>query len=125
MTKFRLVDITIHVLFPLLAGAIFYLYFSFKGTSLPGSSSIPDGLWAYAFCSAILITWDRRVYKPWLIVAGLTAIMFEVLQYMHFIKGTGDPVDVFVYLLSGAISIQSNRYFSPAYNSKPSTQQPK
>jgi len=55
------VDIILNVICPVLAGCLIY-YAGYTGY-LPSlvQNYVPDGLWAYAFISAILITWDRHI----------------------------------------------------------------
>jgi hypothetical protein len=72
---------------------------------------LPDGLWAYAFISGILIIWEREINKPWIALLFFFAICFEIMQYRHVIPGTGDLNDVLTYYTSFVIAIRSNAYF--------------
>ena len=82
---------------------------------------LPDGLWAYAFLSCILIIWDRHINYIWIFAIVLTFGMFELEQMKQFVKGTGDFFDFVCYLIFGGIALVTNRYFLTKYNSKPKT----
>lgn len=115
MNRLRLIYFCTHVLLPLIAGTVFYLFDVINGRELPGSAYLPDGLWAYAFCSCLLIVWNRHINILWLSVATLAALLFEILQYIQWIDGTGDPVDVLVYCISGGAALLLNRFLNNRY----------
>lgn len=115
MTKLKIVDFSIHALLPLAAGILYY-WLAATFYSVPGGGYIPDGLWAYALFSSILIVWDRKINITWLSFAALTSIFFEIMQYLRLIRGTGDIIDVVIYLIFGSIAIITNRFFSTGYN---------
>lgn len=71
----------------------------------------PDGLWAYAFLSVILIIWDRIVNPFWLTAAFLFALLFEVFQYVQLVRGTADTIDVIVYYTCFIIALMLNNFF--------------
>ncbi len=102
-------DITINVILPVFFGCFIYWQRSrFSGFAL---NQLPDGLWAYAFISAILIVWKRQFNTMWLLIAFITFPLFEIFQYLHVIYGTGDIWDVLVYFISGYVALVSNKYF--------------
>ena len=116
MTKLRFTDLCTHVLIPLAVGVSFYFIIFVDGVSLPGSAYIPDALWAYAFFSSLLIVWDRQVRIAWLLTAALVTGLFEGMQYLHWISGTGDLVDILVYFISGGIAMITNKFLQSRYN---------
>ena len=71
---------------------------------------LPDGLWAYAFTSTILLIWNREINIFWLIVLGLCFVFFEFLQFAHVLKGTGDVLDIIIYFLFGISAITINNF---------------
>jgi hypothetical protein len=115
MTKQKIADLSIHVFSPLIAGVLYY-QLTAVFDSMPWSGYLPDGLWAYAFCSSILIVWNRKINITWLTFAALVAVLFEIMQYLHLISGTGDVIDVLIYLLAGSIAIMMNKFLSTGYN---------
>ncbi len=55
--------------------------------------SLPDGLWVYAFTSAILLIWNGRL-SWWIIIPLITGVFVEIAQAFHLFKGTFDYVDL-------------------------------
>ncbi|MBS1736314.1 MAG: hypothetical protein JSS98_06845 [Bacteroidetes bacterium] len=72
---------------------------------------LPDGLWAYALQSCILIIWNRKINIIWSIAIMLFAVIFELLQYLHFINGTGDFFDIIIYFIFFGIALSANKFF--------------
>lgn len=62
---------------------------------------LPDGLWATSFAASICCIWHNNLTYCyiWIGIAIVIMISFEVLQYLGAIRGTGDPLDVIVYLM--------------------------
>ena len=118
MRSSKTVDILLNVILPVMAGFIIYLlqnkYFE-QGII---RNYLPDGLWAYALFSCILIIWSRQVPVYWCIMITLFAISIEALQFFHFIGGTGDIMDIVTYLLFFTIALLSNKYFHFTFNHK-------
>jgi hypothetical protein len=104
-------DILLNVVIPLIMGMLLY-YFN-KDLRLPGlvNNHIADGLWAYAFISSLLITWDRELNSLWISIAFIAAACFELLQYNFIIVGTGDIFDVITYYFFFFISLKLNYLF--------------
>lgn len=73
-------------------------------------NQLPDGLWAYAFASCILIIWRRQVNVAWLGVMAILFIALELLQHWGMIPGTADFADLFVYLLFSGAAILINPF---------------
>jgi hypothetical protein len=99
--------------FPIVAG--FFIYFA-ASTNLSirkVSNYLPDGLWAYAFSSCILIIWDRKVNLMWMAILGCLFVVFELLQSINFLKGTGDTNDIFTYFIFGLLSLKINQILKP------------
>ena len=67
---------------------------------------IPDFLWAFSLC-CMLIAVNTNNLQSVLLCAGFTlffGIMWELLQHLHILSGTGDIWDVFIYLLAAVLS---------------------
>jgi hypothetical protein len=86
----RLLDILINVLLPILIGCLLYSI----DVRLTIINYIPDGLWSYS-----------------IMISFILFPAFEYLQSVHFINGTGDFIDVLIYLICGLIAILSNNFF--------------
>ena len=115
----KLPDLLLNVALPITLGSALYLV-SFS-TNITGfaRNQLPDGLWAYAFISCILIIWNRTINPIWMAGTISTAIIFEGLQWRHFIEGTGDLHDVTTYIAFFAIALMGNLYFQKRYQPKP------
>jgi hypothetical protein len=113
-------DIVWNAILPILAGTVCYWVFSATTVSFsPVRNYLPDGLWAYAFCSTILIIWDRKIHLPWLFFIISVFSLFEILQAVNIIAGTGDVLDIVVYLLFGAAAVLLNNAFLTLFAYKP------
>ena len=111
MKKFsKTIDLFLNVICPLVLGYIFYLLDKRIGLGAI-RNYMPDGLWAYAFLSCILIIWNREVNFIWVVIIMLFSIIFEMLQYLHFIKGTGDFFDIITYFIFFGIALSANKFF--------------
>ena len=104
-------DAFLNILFPVLAGTC--LYFMSFNLSLTGfwRNQLPDGLWAYALCSSLLIIWNRQINIFWFSMISVIFISFEALQHFHFISGTGDWLDIIIYFSVSIISLLTNNFF--------------
>ena len=91
-------DVLLNVIIPILLGSLFYL------CTLPYPYIlrfyIPDALWAYAFTSIILIIWERVYNILWLSIIVVFFCVFELLQFLGILPGTGDLIDVLTYCIS-------------------------
>ena len=107
-------DWCVHVLLPVLTGSL--LYFD---TFLPGHALVrnhlADGLWSFAFTSAILLIWNRSINLTWLLIAFFTGVLYELLQHLNFFTGTADAADVVTYAVFMSIAIASNFYCKRFY----------
>ena len=103
----RLLDILINILLPILIGCLLYSI----DERLTIINYLPDGLWSYSLISTILIVWQRLPNFFWIMISFILFPAFEYLQFVHFINGTGDFIDVLVYLICGLIAIMSNNFF--------------
>ena len=106
-------DILLNVLFPILAGS--YLYFMSFNLSFTGflRNQLPDGLWAYALISSLLIIWNRKINIFYVSFILIVFISFEALQHLHFISGTGDWLDILIYFSFSTTAILTNKFFYP------------
>jgi hypothetical protein len=104
-------DLLLNVILPLLIGVC--IYWAGRSVHIPGliRNYVPDGLWAYAFLSCILVVWDRKINWAWIAGALILSVIYEILQHYHIIGGTGDLGDVVAYLLFFAIALLSNSFF--------------
>lgn len=102
-------DVFINALLPILIGVFIYRT-SFVNEYPLIKSYIPDALWAYALTSCIFIIWNRQVNYFWLLIVILFFVVFEILQYLHFAKGTGDMWDVLIYLIATFTAIIINKF---------------
>jgi hypothetical protein len=103
--------IVYNIFIPLLLGVlIYYLPYYFLVYDFI-TNFLPDGLWAYAFTSTILLIWNREINIFWLIVLGLCFVFFEILQFAHVLKGIGDVLDIIIYFLFGFFSIIMNNFY--------------
>jgi hypothetical protein len=114
----KLCDGSLNVFLPLLAGLLIYRAEPYMRIPAWIRYHIPDGLWAYAFASCMLIVWDRRIHWPWIIAAMTLSVLYEIGQYYHLIRGIGEVKDVLTYFLSFSLALASNIFFKTYfYNS--------
>ena len=86
----------LHVLAPLALGAGIY---GWARTALPAlprwvDHHLPDALWAYALCAALVLLWPPTYAGRAALAAGLLATAYECAQATPRVAGTFDPVDV-------------------------------
>ncbi|MCW5931161.1 MAG: hypothetical protein KIS69_05770 [Bacteroidetes bacterium] len=110
--------IIVNVVLPIIVGLVIYFAATKNLISRQISNFLPDGLWAYAFTSCIHIIWDRKVNFIWLTMLCSFFVAFELLQSFHFIKGTGDIKDIFIYFVFGLLSLTINQFLKPKSISK-------
>lgn len=68
---------------------------------------LPDMLWALSLACGLVTIWGQRP----LCCAGLAfalGCLWELMQAVGIVNGTGDLLDVMMYLLGGAICVQIN-----------------
>ena len=104
-------DILLNTILPLLLGIGVYRADGMVALPSLVRNYLPDGLWAYAFLSTILLIWDRTINIAWTVAAFLLAIGYEGAQYDHLIPGTGDIFDVITYFLFFGIALTLNMFF--------------
>jgi hypothetical protein len=109
-------DLLLNVCLPLITGSLFYIL----PFSIPVllKNHLPDGLWAYAFISCLVIIQDRTISPAWVAAAFLVAGGFEGLQYCGAVAGAGDPWDVAVYFLFFTASLLLNSFFKKYHQTK-------
>ena len=78
----------------------FYLRHLSSEITLPGwlLYSMPDGLWAYAITSWIILIWDRAPPLAWLSAGAVLAIGSELGQLIGIVPGTYQHRDVAFYI---------------------------
>jgi hypothetical protein len=106
-------DILINIIAPLLIGLVIYHFSGQLKEAAFIRNQFPDGLWAYALSSSVLILWDREIKLAWLAAISVVFIMFEAFQYMHLIAGVGDVVDVVAYFIFFGLSLLTNIFLKP------------
>ncbi len=70
--------------------------------------SLPDALWMVGLTTLVLFIWDFKLHKksiPWVILAFLTGIFFELLQRYHIIRGTFDIIDLTAVIVAALIPL--------------------
>ncbi len=107
----KLLDLFCNIFLPVLVGVSIYKLKYFNRFTKLLANYLPDGLWAYAFLSALLFIWDRQIKKIWVLIAFTFATGFEWLQYVEVLGGTGDFFDVCVYFLSFTLVLLLNNFF--------------
>jgi hypothetical protein len=108
-------DLTLNIFLPLILGGLIYLLADNFVTIPWIHYYIPDGLWAYAFASAILIIWQRKLNLLWLLLMLIVNVFFEWMQFKAIIPGTGDLADIFIYLLFFMIALLFNPFFKQTF----------
>lgn len=112
------IDILLNVMLPIGVGCLIYAAAGFPLPSIV-RNYLPDGLWAYALMSSILIVWDRSIHFLWVVLAILSGIAYEWLQYRHILAGTGDAGDIAAYTVFGLLALLFNPYFKSRTIPKP------
>jgi hypothetical protein len=119
MSLAKLKDTMLNVAVPVVTGCLFYVVpFTGQFFSLL-KNYLPDGLWAYAFFSGMLIIWERQIHLIWVLITILVFGAFEFFQWKHVISGTGDWGDFFIYLFFAATALFINQYFITKFKPKP------
>ena len=67
----------------------------------------PDFLWMLSFCFCLYSLFD--LFKNGIIISTLVAffcsILWELMQRLDFVSGTGDIIDIIMYLLAGICAV--------------------
>jgi hypothetical protein len=111
-------DIFLNIILPISIGCTIYLSTQAWQTRSFITNQLPDGLWAYALLSGILIVWNRQINVYWVIIVFSVFVVFELLQYSHVINGTGDSRDIFTYFIFAAMALLLNNFFSGLLKNK-------
>lgn len=77
--------------------------------------SLPDGLWVYAFTSAMRLTWSNRWTggsAPWLLLAPCLGVGSEIGQMIGIVPGTFDLGDL------GCLVVASCTALAPLFSSE-------
>ena len=63
----------------------------------------PDYLWSLSLTSALHMIYNHKKLESWICSLStlILGCVYELLQYLDLISGTGDFVDVLLYLLGG------------------------
>ncbi len=112
MLRNKTTDIFANVVLPIVVGIVIYKFGTKWNLSNLFINYLPDGMWAYAFISSILIIWKRTFNYIWLATAFLIFILFETFQYFKIINGTADFKDVIIYFSFGLISLLTNKFYN-------------
>jgi hypothetical protein len=111
MCRIQKTDLLLNVVTPLLAGTAIYFTANFIVLNKFIRNGLPDGLWSYALASCILIIWNRKMNIFWMVLIFLFYVLFEILQYLNIIDGTGDYLDIIIYFGFSIIPLLTNKYF--------------
>ena len=68
---------------------------------------IPDFLWAFSFTCAFL-TIDQN-FKRVCFFTSICGILWEAMQFTHIVSGTGDFIDIIMYLTAVFIAVLINK----------------
>jgi hypothetical protein len=112
--KAHFFDFIINSFLPILLGVFIYRL-SFLNSYPFIKNYFPDGLWAYALTACILIIWNRGVNYFWLFLIAIFFVLYEILQYLNFVKGTGDVWDIIAYITGAFIAILVNKFIKQKY----------
>jgi len=104
-------DILLNVFTPLGLGTTIYFF----PTNYLLRNYLPDGLWAYALTSLVLIIWSRQTNLFWLTMIFLCFLIFEFLQQIEIIKGTSDVVDIITYIIFAIFALTINKFLKPKF----------
>lgn len=107
----KVLDTICNVIIPLLLGVLIYDLTNKRFIPATVNYNLSDGIWAYALQSCILIVWDRKINIFWVILTFLFSLTFELLQYLHVIRGTGDVLDILAYFIFLGVALLSNNFF--------------
>ncbi len=111
----RYKDIFLNCVLPLLCGVLLYRFCTPFSNNVAIQNYLPDGLWAYALVSTMMIVWNRRIHSTWLLIVFSSFVILEALQYGHLMPGTGDVCDILVYFLFGSFALATNNFFKHKY----------
>ncbi len=67
----------------------------------------PDFLWAFSLTCALLVT--NKSIKATVLVVSLCGIIWETLQFIGIISGTGDIIDIITYLTAVFTAVLINK----------------
>jgi hypothetical protein len=115
-SRFRF--LILHCILPLIAGILIYLIGDSGPFLLSFKNYLPDGLWAFAFGSALLLIWDNRPPLIWLMAGWLMLVLTEWMQKTGLMPGTADWLDILVYSAGYGIAIGYNLLLAKLRNFK-------
>lgn len=115
MPQTKTADTLLNIVIPLLLGVMIYRMIPYVQLPLFFKNHFPDACWAYAFISAMLIVWDRKVHPLWIVAVFMAAVGYEVLQFVHILPGTGDVRDIVVYFTAFGVGLLANQFLRPLY----------
>jgi hypothetical protein len=70
--------------------------------------SLPDALWMLALTLFILMIWDFKLHRrsiPWIALAIIAGILFEIAQRFHIVPGTFDAIDLILIMLAALLPV--------------------
>ena len=70
---------------------------------------IPDFLWAFSLCCGLNVLLDNVFLNA--SIAFTCGAVWEMLQYLGTINGTGDIIDIIMYLTACVMVVTINKYF--------------
>lgn len=126
----KVIKILFNIVAPIFFGTIIYAlfrgmhfidptdkYFPIFTTKLPDwlQYNLPDGLWFYALLSSLTLIWQdnfTRYFFWWLFLAIILSYLTEILQALHFIRGTFDKNDLYAYSIATIVFILNFQIFN-------------
>jgi hypothetical protein len=109
MRNLKLLDIILNIFLPIYLGILIYLLHPFRYCTAV-RNYIPDGLWAYALISSVLIIWDRKINILWITICIIMFLLFELFQYFEILDGTWDVIDIITYFVFSFLALITNKY---------------
>ena len=83
------------------------IFLSFDSSGL--RHYIPDFLWAFSLCSALNVLFNNFFINA--SIALICGVVWEMLQRLGAVSGTGDVIDVIMYLTACVMAVTINKYF--------------
>ena len=72
---------------------------------------VGDFLWMLALCCGgyTILLLNQKQERVWISAAVLLGVIWELMQWLGVVRGTGDWLDIFMYALGGFASKMINR----------------
>jgi len=118
MQRLPITDFFLNAVLPVILGlGVYYAAYCFKINEYV-RNELPDGLWSYSLMSSILIVWERKINFFWTVIIFCFCVLFEILQELQLINGTGACIDIAIYFVFLMLALITNKYFLTAFKIK-------